>query len=47
MESLEGSEIDGERDVQGQDDDVHGVIYTNQVSPDLDENGQDLEDSGA
>jgi len=45
--SLEHDKTDGERDIQGQDDGMHGVIYTNQASPDLDENGQDLGDSGS
>ncbi len=44
---LEGDGTDGERDIQGQDDGMHGLIYTNQALPDLDENEQDLKDSGS
>jgi len=44
---LEGDGTDGERDIQGQDDGMHGLIYTNQALPDLDENEQELKDSGS
>lgn len=47
IESLEGDETDGERDIKVEDDGMHGLVYINQALPDLDENGQDLKDPEA